>query len=145
MPDHQSAPLRIERTFAAPAQAVFDAWTSVEVLRRWWQAEHDWETPVAELDLRVGGTIRLVMRNPFDGSEYGGSGEFTVIAPPRQLAFTWSWDDVSGIQLIELELTEHNGATTVVMQHHGIAPDARLEMTEGWQNSFDNLDVALAG
>jgi uncharacterized protein YndB with AHSA1/START domain len=47
--------------------------------------------------------------------------------------------------LIELELTEHNGATTVVMKHHGIAADARGEMTEGWQNSFDNLDVALAG
>ena len=107
MPDDRSAALRIERTFAAPAQAVFDAWTSVEVLRRWWHAEHDWETPVAEVDLRVGGTIRLVMRNPVDGTEYGGSGEFTVIAPPRQLAFTWSWDDVPGRQVIELELTEH--------------------------------------
>ena len=36
--------LRMERTFQAPAQAVFDAWTSEEVLRRWWHAEHDWET-----------------------------------------------------------------------------------------------------
>lgn len=35
MPDHRSSALRIERAFAAPAQAVFDAWTSVEVLRRW--------------------------------------------------------------------------------------------------------------
>jgi uncharacterized protein YndB with AHSA1/START domain len=124
---------------------VFDAWTSVAVLRRWWHAEHDWETPVAEVDLRVGGAIRLVMRNLVDGTEYGGSGEFTVIAPPRQLAFTWSWDDVPGRQLIELSLTERSGATTVVTQDHGIAPDAGGEMTEGWQNSFDNLDTALAG
>jgi len=36
--------LRMERTFQAPAQAVFDAWTSEEVIRRWWHAEHDWET-----------------------------------------------------------------------------------------------------
>lgn len=85
------------------------------------------------------------MRNPVDGTEYGGSGEFTVIAPPRRLAFTWSWNDVPGRQLIELELTEHSGATTVVMTHHGISEDARGEMIEGWQNSFDNLDVALAG
>ena len=47
--------LRMERTFEAPAQAVFDAWTSEEVMRRWWHAEHDWETTVAEVDLRVGG------------------------------------------------------------------------------------------
>lgn len=145
MPDHRSLALRIERTFAAPAPAVFDAWTNVEVLRRWWHAEHDWETPRAEVDLRVGGAIRLVMRNPVDGTEYGGSGEFTVIAPPRRLAFTWSWDDVPGRQLIELELTEREGATTVVMTHHGIADDARAEMIDGWQNSFDNLDAALAG
>jgi uncharacterized protein YndB with AHSA1/START domain len=82
VPDHRPLALRIERTFAAPAQAVFEAWTSVEVLRRWWHAEHDWETPIAEVDLRVGGVIR----NPVDGAEYGGSGAFTVIAPPRQLA-----------------------------------------------------------
>ena len=63
MPDDRALALRIERTFAAPAQAVFEAWTSVEVLRRWWHAEHDWETPIAEVDLRVGGMIRLVMRN----------------------------------------------------------------------------------
>jgi len=144
-PDHGSLALRIERTFAAPAQAVFDAWTSVEVLRRWWHAEHDWETPIAEVELRVGGTIRLVMRDPVDGAEYGGSGEFTVIVPPRRLAFTWSWDDVPGHQLIELELTEHDGATTVVMTHHGITDELRGETLQGWQNSFDNLDVALAG
>ena len=56
--------LRIERTFQAPAQAVFDAWTSEEVIRRWWQAEHGWETSEAEVDLRVGGAVRVVMRNP---------------------------------------------------------------------------------
>ena len=40
-------PLRIERTFAAPIDVVFDAWTSVEVLRRWWPAGPGWTTPVA--------------------------------------------------------------------------------------------------
>ena len=45
--------LRIQRTFQAPAEAVFDAWTSEEVMRRWWQAEHGWETSEAEVDLRV--------------------------------------------------------------------------------------------
>ena len=50
--------LRIERTFDAPAEEVFDAWTSEEVLRRWFHADPDWETPSAEVDLRVGGTVR---------------------------------------------------------------------------------------
>ena len=45
--------LCMERTFQASAKAIFDAWTSEEVSRRWWHAEHDWETTEAEVDLRV--------------------------------------------------------------------------------------------
>ena len=59
----ESTTLRMERTFRAPAQAVFDAWTSEEVIRRWWHAEHDWETTEADVDLRVGGTVPVVMRD----------------------------------------------------------------------------------
>ena len=62
-----------ERTFAAPAEAIFDAWTSAEGLRRWWPAGPGWDTPVAEVDVRVGGRLRLVMRAP-DGGELGGEG-----------------------------------------------------------------------
>ena len=66
-----SATLEMERTFAAPAQAVFDAWTSEEVMRRWWHAGHDWQTPEATVDLRVGGEVRVVMRNPHTDASYG--------------------------------------------------------------------------
>ena len=74
-----STTLRMARTYRAPAQAVFDAWTSEEVIRRWWHAEHDWETSEAEVDLRVGGAVRVVMRNPHDDAEYGGGGLKVVI------------------------------------------------------------------
>ena len=56
--------VRIERAFDAPAEAVFDAWTSPEVMRRWFHCAPDWETPEAEVDLRVGGKVRVVMRSP---------------------------------------------------------------------------------
>ena len=59
--------LRIERTFQAPAQAVFDAWTSEEVMRRWFHGQPGWETPEAQVDLRVGGAVRVVMRDPRQG------------------------------------------------------------------------------
>jgi uncharacterized protein YndB with AHSA1/START domain len=75
--------LRIERTYNAPAQAVFDAWTSEEVIRRWFHAERDWETSEAEVDLRVGGVVRVVMRDPEKDVEYGGGGRYTEIDPPR--------------------------------------------------------------
>ena len=137
--------LRLERTFQAPAHRVFAAWTKAEVLRRWWHAEHDWETPHAEVDPRVGGVIRATMRNPHDGSQYGGGGTFTVLEPPHRLAFTWTWDDDGDEQLIEVEFHENEGATTVILTNRGIDDAERDDYQEGWQDSFDNLAQALAG
>ena len=139
------ATIRIERTFRARREVVFEAWTSEEVLRRWWHAEHDWHTPHAEVDLRVGGAIRIVMRDPHARQDHGGSGEFTQIDPPRRLAFTWTWDDdPAARQLIEVDFTDHGAATTVVLTVSGIPAQAADDHRVGWQNSFDHLEAALA-
>jgi uncharacterized protein YndB with AHSA1/START domain len=139
--------LRLERTFNAPAQAVFDAWISAETLRRWWPAGSDWDTPVAEVDPRVGGRLRLVMRSP-DGEEFGGSGEYTEIRRPERLAFTWTWDGHEGhegTQLVEVEFRERaDGTTTVVLTNRGLRDEDKQSHREGWEASFENLDRVLA-
>lgn len=138
--------LRLERTFAAPAQEVFNAWTSEEVLRRWWHADPDWETPSAHVDPRVGGKLRIVMRNPEAGTDHGGGGVYTVIEPPHRLSFTWIWDDdPSHPQLIDLEFSERDGVTTVQMTDSGITTEkGREQHQDGWNACFDNLGRALA-
>src|SRR4051794_15824192 len=146
MTERRERVLRIERTFTAPIQAVFDAWTSGEVLRRWLHGMPGWETPIAEVDLRVGGQIRVVMRGPSDGAESGAVGEYTEIDRPRRLVFTWVWDDdPSHPQMIELEFSEQDGETTVVMFNSGISTDEReASQQSGWHVCFDNLDRMLA-
>ena len=138
--------LRMERTYQAPAPAVFDAWTSEEVMRRWWHAEHDWETTVAEVDLRVGGTVRVVMRNPHEAVEYGGGGRYTEIDPPKRLAFTWIWDGDDTRQLIEIDFEEtDDGLTTVHFKHSGLWDEESVRSHEdGWGKAFDNLERTLA-
>lgn len=134
--------LRTERIFAAPLEVVFDAWTTAEVLREWWHAEPSWETPHADLDPRVGGRIEITMRNPADGREYGGSGEFTELDRPRRLAHTWRWHDAElpGAQLIAVDFTDlGEGRTKVVLTNGGLAPAAVDDYRAGWSNSFDNL------
>ena len=136
--------LRIERAYRAPAQAVFDAWTSEEVMHRWFHAEHDWETTQANVDLRVGGVVRVVMRDPHKDVEYGASGHYTEIDPPRRLAFTWTWDGATTRQLIELDFEETNGITTVRFTHSGLLNEEALRDHEsGWNRSFDNLERTL--
>jgi uncharacterized protein YndB with AHSA1/START domain len=137
--------LRIERTFAAPAQDVFDAWTSPEVMRRWFHAGPDWDTPEAEVDLRVGGKVRVVMRRP-DGTQVEAQGEYTLIDRPYRLVMTWTFDDdPSNEQLIELSFSESEGSTTVLMINSGIAADERRDaQDEGWRECFDELERMLA-
>jgi uncharacterized protein YndB with AHSA1/START domain len=137
--------LRIERSYRAPAEAVFDAWTSEEVIRRWWHAEHDWETTEAEVDLRVGGIVRVVMRDPGKDAEYGGGGHYTEIDRPNRLAFTWLWDGNDTRQLIELEFEERDGVTAVRFTHSGLwSEEAVRSHEQGWNRCFDNLERALA-
>ena len=146
MTGHREQVLRIERTFDAPAERVFDAWTSEEVLRRWLHGMRGWETPTAEVDLRVGGRIRIVMRDPSGGAEAGATGEYRVIEPPNRLVFTWVWDDQpERAQLIELEFAERDGATTVLMTNSSIPSDERREsQLRGWTVCLENLERVLA-
>jgi uncharacterized protein YndB with AHSA1/START domain len=135
--------LRIERTFQAPAEAVFDAWTSEEVIRRWWHAELGWETAAAEVDLRVGGAVRVVMRDPND-VEHGGGGKYTEIERPTRLAFTWIWDGDTRRTLIQLDFEETDGATTVSFTHSGLWDEEAVRSHEhGWSNILDKLGRTL--
>jgi len=138
--------LNIERAFRAPAEAVFEAWTSEEVLRRWFHAEQGWDTPEAQVDLRPGGAVRVVMRDPVKGVEHGGGGHYTEIEPPTRLAFTWTWDGDDRETLIELDFEEAEGMTTVRMTHSGLRDEQSVRNhEEGWTNCFENLERALSG
>jgi len=138
--------LEIERTFQAPAEAVFDAWTSEEVMRRWFYGRSDWENTGAEVDLRVDGALRVVMRDPSTGKEYGGGGRYTEVERPHRLAFTWTWDEDERETLIEIDFTEEGGATTVNFTHKNLEDVESVRSHEGgWSTCFDNLERVLAG
>ena len=138
--------VRIERTFAASADDVFDAWTSPEVMRRWLHPASDWDTPEADVDLRVGGKVRVVMRRP-DGTEAEAQGEYRLIDRPHRLVMTWTFDDdPTNEQLIELSFSEAEGSTTVLLINSGISTDQRRDAQDwGWRGCLDQLERVSAG
>lgn len=144
MTGHPEHVLRIERTFDAPIDKVFEAWTREEVLRRWLHAGPEWETPTADVDLRVGGRIRIVMRD-LDGADHGATGEYLVIDPPNRLVFTWVWEhERMRRQLIELSFRERDGRTTVTMTNSAIPTGDQLaDQKRGWHLCYDNLEREL--
>ena len=76
----------ITREFDAPKHLVYKAWTTPELIRRWWSANRG-EVTVAEVDLRVGGTWRYVMVAD-GGFEVGFHGEYREIVPNERIVST---------------------------------------------------------
>ena len=146
MSEESGRVLRIERTFAAPVEDVFDAWTSPEVMRRWFHCAPDWNTPEAEVDLRVGGKVRVLMRKP-DGRNAGAHGQYTLIDRPHRLEMTWTFDDdPSNEQRIELSFSQAGGSTKVLMVNSRISTDERRDAQDwGWRGCLDELERVLAG
>jgi uncharacterized protein YndB with AHSA1/START domain len=133
--------LHLERSFEAPPERVFDAWTNPEVLQRWWAAGPDWETPVAEVDLRPGGRYRLSMRNPGTGDIFTVFGEYREVRRPEHLAYTWTWEHSEGEEsLVEIDFRPDGDGTTVVLTHSGLTgEESKQRHAHGWEACFDNL------
>ncbi|MFY9770945.1 MAG: SRPBCC domain-containing protein, partial [Xanthobacteraceae bacterium] len=96
--------ITITRVFNAPRVLVFKAWTDADQLAQWWGPK-GFTNPVCEIDVRVGGAIRIHMRSP-DGNVYPMKGEFREIVAPERIVFTNIAVDAAGNPIIE-------GLTTV--------------------------------
>jgi len=136
--------LRVERTFDATAEEVFDAWTSPTVLKRWWAAGPDWDAPLVEVDLRVGGRYRLATRNPQNGEVHTVAGEYTEIQRPNRLSYSWAWENEprsDHVSTVTVEFVAKDGQTTVVLTHSGLENDESYGIhAYGWSEVLNNLE-----
>jgi uncharacterized protein YndB with AHSA1/START domain len=144
MSTRELAAFRLERTFAAAPEQVFDAWTSPAVLERWWAAAPTWTSPGCEVDLREGGRYLLRMRDE-DGELHVVGGEYREVDRPRRLVYTWCWEGEDGphpghVSLVTVEFHAQGEQTTVVLEHSGLASlESREGHGEGWNACLDNL------
>lgn len=146
--DIESATLRLERTFDAPPEAVFDAWTNPEVLRRWWASDPRWRTPVAEVDLRVGGGYRLSMEDPADGSRHTVCGEYREVRRPERLVYSWRWVQGGGqagpASIVTVDFIGDGARTTVMLEHSDLGSrDSREKHRAGWDACLGSLQARI--
>ena len=137
----------ITREFAAPRHLVYRAWTTPELIKRWWPAKRG-KMMVAEVDLRVGGRWRYVMIAD-GGLEVAFHGEYREIVPNERLVSTEVFELVPDAEAVDtLTLTEQGGRTTltVLVQHQTRAHrDAHIEsgMEAGLQDALDLLEQVV--
>ena len=141
--------IKIVREFAAPAHLVWKAWTTPELIQRWWHAKRG-EVKSAEVDLRVGGKWRWVMVTTEGGFEVAFHGEYREIVPHERLVYTEVFEGApDGEALNSTALVEKDGRTvvTMVMQLKSQADrDAILAtgMEAGMQDALDLLEELAA-
>jgi uncharacterized protein YndB with AHSA1/START domain len=134
----------ITREFDAPKHLVYKAYTTPELVRRWWTAKRG-EMTVAEIDLRVGGKWRYVMIANGD-IEVGFHGEYREIVPNERIVSTEVYEGMPDAAALDtLTLTEADGRTTltILVQHETKEHrDAHIEsgMEDGLQDALDLLE-----
>lgn len=152
------------RTFDAPKELVWQAWTQAEHMMNWWGPK-GFKMKVAKLDLRPGGMFHYAMTGP-DGSEMWGKFVYTEIVPPDVLGFIVSFSDPEGGTTTHpfsatwpkevkgrMVLTEENGRTTITSTSWPINADSVEEKTfleghkgmeAGYTGTLDQLAAYLA-
>jgi uncharacterized protein YndB with AHSA1/START domain len=140
----------ITREFDAPKHLVYKAWTTPELVKRWWHAKRG-EVTVVEIDLRVGGTWRYVMVAD-DGTEVGFHGEYRDVVPDERIVSTEVYEGLpagvseeQGGTLNTTTFTEAEGRTTLTLlieAANKISRDAIIEsgMEDGLQDALDLLE-----
>ena len=137
----------LTRVFDAPRHLVFDAFTKAELLKRWF-GPRGWSLVVCEVDLRVGGGFRFVLRGP-DGTQMGMRGVYREIVPPERSVHMESFDDYPGESQVTSVLTEDGGRTTLtatVLYPSQEVRDIVIKsgMEHGAAESYDKLAEMLA-
>ena len=146
----------ITREFDAPRHLIFKAWTTPELVKRWWHANRG-KCTSTEIDLRVGGKWRWVMVTD-DGFEVAFHGEYREIVPGERLVYTEVYEgaplaeDGEEAALNTVTLTEKNGrtmVTTLVQTRSKEVRDAIINsgMEAGMQDAYDLMEqvaVSLA-
>jgi uncharacterized protein YndB with AHSA1/START domain len=140
--------LVITREFNAPKNLVFKAWTTPELIKRWWGGDRG-EVTIVEVDLRVGGRWRYVM-TANGGFEVAFHGVYREVVPNERVVSTQIFEVIPDVEAVSTEtFTEVEGRTTLTIHVQHPSQESRdghvnSGMEEGMNESMDHLDLVLA-
>lgn len=121
--------IRITRVYDAPVSVVWDAWTVIEQVEKWW-GPRGFTLTTHSKDLRVGGTWRYTMHGP-DGADYPNVTTYYVVEPQKKLVYDHGGsDDRPPLFRVTVTFTESNGKTTMEMTSAFASPEVATQMAK---------------
>src|SRR5919202_2307860 len=140
--------LVVTRTFDGSARIVFEAWTRPELFKRWWVPKSTGMSLLScEMDVRVGGTYRLVFSHPASPEPMAFFGKYNEVLPPTRLA--WTNDEAGEDGAVTTVTFEDRGTETVVVVRDLYPSKEALDAaiasgsTGGFSEQFEQLDDLL--
>ena len=115
----------------APRALVFPLFATADGLRQWLDA--------AELDARVGGELRVTLRDA------QAVGRVLALDPPQHISFTWDWLDqpLGAASVLAFDAIDHGARTWVTLRHVGLPSAAQVELHDQlWRHWLERFDAA---
>lgn len=131
------------RRMPAPREIVYQAWIDPEGMREW-MCPGDVVSAEAALDVRVGGSFRIVMKSKSQVHEHTGT--YQIVDPPAKIAFTWSAVESPGeITLVTVEFIPLGDESELVITHERFTkPDLAQRYETGWGTIAKKFAAYLA-
>jgi uncharacterized protein YndB with AHSA1/START domain/predicted enzyme related to lactoylglutathione lyase len=139
--------LVLRRTYKAPRERVFNAWTQPEIMRRWMSPAG---TTISEIafEAQIGAPYRIVMLHA-DGERFVVRGSVRELRAPEHFSLTWQWEDDDGNlegneTILSLDFHAYGNETEVVLTHENFTgADQRGRHEVGWTSILEKLPGAL--
>ena len=132
--------LVLTRVLPASREKVFAAWTEEGLIKQWFGPQEGMTVPVAEFDVREGGTYRLVVEDA-EGKTYSPSGNYEKIVPNEKIIFSWKWAESELITRVTIDLRAlGDNETELTLTHEGF-PDTEIRdrHIQGWEGCLAKL------
>lgn len=131
------------RRMPAPREIVFEAWIDPKGIHEW-MCPGDAISAEATLDVRVGGSYRLVMKGK--DKDHVHIGTYQVVEPPSKLVFTWAGaENPADVTLVTVEFFPHGDESELVLTHERFPkPDLAQRYENGWNTIAEKFAAYLS-
>lgn len=140
-PTEEGFRMSVRRRIPAPREVVYEAWIDPEGIREW-MCPGDVTSAEAVLDVRVGGSYRIVMKGK--ERDHVHAGVYQVVEPNAKLVFTWTEEGEEGTMLVTVEFVPHGAESELVLTHERFRnADVAKRYENGWGTIAEKLAAFL--
>lgn len=135
--------VKIEMSFNAPLEKLWDIWTEPQLILKWFGSDPDGKGINATMNVQPGGSYEISFQDS-NGTEHTCTGKYLVVEKPNHLSFTWEWKNEPGvISTVTVSLSSMNNSTFMIFDHKDLGTASAHNYLKGWKETFGKLEKLI--